>query len=168
MKRKNIQKDKKYVDQMQENTRRKHMQFNRYLMIRYFLAIFMFANFYLFVCTSTITKVIPAGLFVIGMGSCMELIKLYGNKNTQMHWTKRFFQVQLLVNSVCIVCIATPLFQVLFPFLVDVMMTRIAMICICLVGAMMAYACLYRFKQIDTNSDKQYMYIKQYEKTVKI
>lgn len=157
--------DKQFVDSIQQKTRAKHMYYNRYLMIRYFLAIFMFANFYWFVCTTNTMKIIPGVLFILGAISCIEVAKVYGKKQDEMKWTKRFYQLQMIVNVVCLVLIWTPLFYLLLPFLVDVVITRIVAAGIYLIGGMMAFACVYRLKQIDQNSDKKYLYIKQYEKT---
>lgn len=159
-------KDQKKFDQIQANTKLKNIYFNRYLMIRYFLAIFMFVNFYWLILASAWIKAIPVGLLVLGIASCIEMVKAYGKKEVSMKWTKYFFQVQMMVNIVCFILIWTPAFHSLLPFFKASLITYMIACSMYVVGGLMAFACVRRLKQIDENTDKQYAYIQQCEKTI--
>ncbi len=145
----------------------KNMYFNRYLMVRYFLAALLFSNFYwmLFSMDQWI-KIIPLLLLLLGVAPCIENIRSYGEKKIAMTWTKRYFRVQCIVNILMMGIVFTPFFKSALPFLQDQMTSRIFIFIIVLIGFLMSVACLVRFAKIDANRDKHYQRILQYEKIV--
>lgn len=157
------------IDTIRKKTGLKNMYFNRYLMIRYFLAIFIFTNIYwLFCVLGTIAMIFPATLLIASIPTCVETIKTYGNPKYHIRWTERFLKLQLIMNIMIMIFIWTPMFTLLFPFLIDVANAKLVVGIISLLGTFMTLACLYRLKQIVTNSDKHYTRIKEYEKKAQI
>lgn len=62
----------------------------------------------------------------------------------------------------------TGMFHDLFPFLSDIMTSRIIASTILLIGGIMAFSCIKRLDKIERNEDKQYQRIMQYEKALKL
>ncbi|MFV0255505.1 MAG: hypothetical protein ACK5G7_05205 [Erysipelotrichaceae bacterium] len=157
----------KNLEEIRIQTRLKNMYFNRYLMIRYFLAIFIFTNFYWFISTSNFAKFIPVILLVLGFLCCFEAIKVYGNPYYVGKWTKLYFQLQAIVNMSCLILMWSPIFNFLFPFLNSELLSYIILIVMCFVGLFMAIACIRRLNEINKNEDKNFKFIKQYELAAK-
>ena len=145
----------------------KNMYFNRYLMIRYFLAACIFANFYWMLSVrDNASKLFAIALLIVGSFACLESIRSYGEKKVSMKWTKRFFNYQLITNICLLVIVFTPFFKAVFPFLQDHMTSRIFISCLLIIGLLMCIACRIRLSKIDTNTDKHYARILQFEKIV--
>ena len=79
-----------------------------------------------------------------------------------------YFRAQLGVNIVAGILMWTGMFHDLFPFLSDIMTSRIIASTILLIGGIMAFSCIKRLDKIERNEDKQYQRIMQYEKALKL
>lgn len=157
------------VDEVRMMTSLKNMYFNRYLMVRYFLALFAFTNFYWLVLTfKTWVMVIPAVLLVLAILPSYEIVKSYSDKKMKAIWTKRYFVAQFWVNVCLIVLVFSPLFKVVFPFALQRMNVQIILALVFIFASIIAYACIHRIHRIDENTDRQYMRIKQFEKAIKV
>lgn len=157
------------ITQMKKVSALKNLYYNRYLMVRYFLAVFLFSNFYWALYTNgTWSMIIPLALLVMAIPPCIENIQCYGEKATAMNWTKRYYKAQMCVNIGLLLLGTTPLFKEIMPFLSDTITSRIIACGIYFIGFLMALSCHNRLRKIDTNSDKQYARIHQYEKAVKL
>ena len=85
-----------------------------------------------------------------------------------MKWSTIYFRAQLGVNIVAGILMWTGMFHDLFPFLSDIMTSRIIASTILLIGGIMAFSCIKRLDKIERNEDKQYQRIMQYEKALKL
>lgn len=147
----------------------KNMYFNRYLMVRYFLAVFVFSNFYWALYTQGHwIMVIPCILLLLAIKPCFDVIRSYGETSIDMKWSTIYFRAQLGVNIVAAILMWTGMFHDLFPFLSDILPSQILASTILLGGAIMALCCVKRLDKIERNEDKQYKRILQYEKALKL
>ncbi|MCH4285449.1 MULTISPECIES: hypothetical protein [Bacillota] len=147
----------------------KNMYFNRYLMVRYFLAVFVFSNFYWALYTQgQWIMALPCTMLLLAVKPCFDVIRSYGETNIDMKWSTIYFRTQLGVNIVAGILMWTGMFHDLFPFLSDIMTSRIIASTILLIGGIMAFSCIKRLDKIERNEDKQYQRIMQYEKALKL
>lgn len=157
------------IDRQKKRNALKNMYFNRYLMVRYFLAILLFSNFYWALYTwGSWIFVIPAVMLILAVTPCFENIRSYGETAANMKGTKRYYKAQLAVNACLIVLCFTPMFKETMPFLNDTLNSRILACTIFLIGFILSNASYQRLKKIDINNDKQYFRIKQYEKAINL
>lgn len=147
----------------------KNMYFNRYLMVRYFLAVFVFSNFYWALYTQGHwIMVLPCILLLLAINPCFDVIRSYGEVNIDMKWSAIYFRIQMGINIVAGILMWTGMFHDLFPFLSDIMPSHILASFILLTGCIMAACCIKRLDKIERHEDKQYERIQQYEKALKL
>ena len=147
----------------------KTLYFNRYLMVRYFLAVFVFSNFYWALYTQGHwIMVLPCMLLLLAIKPCFDVIRSYGETNIDMKWSTIYFRAQLGVNIVAGILMWTGMFHDLFPFLSDITISHILAFMILFIGGIMAFSCVKRLGKIERNEDKQYQRIIQYEKALKL
>lgn len=147
----------------------KNLYFNRYLMVRYFLAVFVFSNFYWALYTQGHwIMVLPCILLILAIKPCFDVIRSYGETSIDMKWSTIYFRAQLGVNIVAAILMWTGMFHDLFPFLSDILPSQILASMILLGGVIMALCCVKRLDKIERNEDKQYQRILQYEKALKL
>lgn len=147
----------------------KNLYFNRYLMVRYFLAVFVFSNFYWALYTQGHwIMVLPCILLILAIKPCFDVIRSYGETSIDMKWSTIYFRAQLGVNIVAAILMWTGMFHDLFPFLSDILPSQILVSMILLGGVIMALCCVKRLDKIERNEDKQYQRILQYEKALKL
>ena len=158
---------KQEIEKLRKQNSLKHMYYNRYLMVRYFLAVFVFANFYwaLYSMQKWI-MVIPLIMLLAAVLPCFENMKAYGETAIQMRWTKRYYQLQLGVSAGVLILVCTPLFPHILPFLKVSGVSQIAALVISMLGCAMAYCCICRLKKIEGNEDKQHARIRQLKKAM--
>ena len=78
--------------QTRRETSLKTLYFNRFMLIRYSLAIFFFANFFLaYLCWPAPTGIAGVGLLIFSILPCWEMGKMYGQKTPEYKLTKLFF-----------------------------------------------------------------------------
>lgn len=147
----------------------KSMYFNRYLLIRYALALFIFSNLYwaLFLHKSKLVAV-PIVMLIISAMPCYENFKNYGETAPSMKCTKNFFIMQGVVCLCVLVAVLTPFFTSLLPVLTDTILSRVVAFTIAFIGWLIHVACLKRLQKIEASEDKQYQRIVEYERATKI
>lgn len=147
----------------------KTLYFNRYLMIRYALALFVFSNlywaFFLHKCKAI---VVPVVMLLFSVLPCYENFKSYGEISPSMKWTKIFFKIQCVTCIVVLVSVLTPIFTFILPVLTDTSLSRVVAFITVFLGWLIDLACLKRFKKIEANEDKQYKRIVEYECVTKV
>lgn len=159
---------RKTEDKLQKSRREtslKTLYFNRFMLIRYSLAIFFFANFFLaYLCWPEVAGIGGAGLIIMSILPMWEMGKMYGDKNPKYKMTKYLFILQWFFNLILIVMTAAQPVSKTFPFLNDGTDARIVMLVILVVGFALATWVLFRFYQIDHNIDKTFRRIEFFEK----
>ncbi len=150
--------------QLRRETSLKTLYFNRFMLIRYSLAIFFFANFFVaYLCWPSATGIAGAALLIFSILPCWEMGKMYGQKAPGYKMTKLFFLLQWVFNLVLIFMLAMQPTSEVFPFLNDGNDAKITALVVLVIGFALASWCNFRFYQIDRNLDKTYRRIEFFE-----
>lgn len=160
---------KQQRDAYRKKTSLNSMYFNRFLLIRYILAIFMFCNLYWAIFslgTLSIVSILPIALIVGLVVALFEQIKLYRQHTNDLPKSRVFFISQLTTNCILLLGVYSPLFNTIFPFLTDESATKSAITLVLLLGIVLCLLTLNKIQKISQNQDKHFMTIKQYEQTV--
>lgn len=149
---------------MRRETSLKTLYFNRFMLIRYSLAVFFFANFFVaYLCWPELTGIGGAALLICSILPCWEMGKMYGQKVVKYGATKLFFCLQWVFNLVCMFMLAMQPTSQVFPFLNDGDTAKLVALGALVIGFALASWCLYRFYLIDRNLDKTYRRIEFFE-----
>lgn len=152
-----------------KKTSLKNMYFNRFLLIRYLLAIFVFSNFYWSIFSSgTFISIIPIMLLLLSCLAAYEMFKVLGQKDPIIHWTHLFFKLQMIVCGVGMIVLITFPVSEIIPFLTNTSLAQLIGFILFGSGFFMCLLVRKRLHQIELKSDKQYQRIQYYEKTLKI
>lgn len=150
----------------------KNMHYNRFLLFRYSLALFFFANLYWlisFFVTASNFWIVPLAVMVLSVPAIYEQVKLNGTTPKDMihlNSTNRYFFVQLGVNLALILTSLTSWgMERLFEFIANTTKGWLFLFVILLVGAIISLLDVRRVEQIKNNSDKTLQAIVDFEKT---
>jgi len=150
----------------------KNFHFNRYLMLRYAIALFFFTNLYWFIILllgGGWGWLLPKILMLFTIPATYEQWKLYGDLSKkidkQLEFNRYFYSVQTIVNFVLIIVALQggALYQDLFPFLTTPIETRLVLSGILTFGIMLSTFCLKRIQKVKENKDKFYSRIREFE-----
>lgn len=141
----------------------KAVKFNRFLLLRYSLALFFFVNlnWFLILSLSNRSMVFFPLLLLGAIGICLyEQLKLYNKNQTPVEnltFTRGYLIAQILGNVflIGVIWIANGM-ESFFPFLHDMAQTRIVMSGLLGLGILLALWNLKRIKRISQNKDKYY------------
>ncbi|WP_297568797.1 hypothetical protein [uncultured Faecalibaculum sp.] len=147
----------------------KTMYFNRFLMVRYILAVMVFANFFLaYLCWPAFTSIAAGIMLVLSIGPMWEMGKMYGHTEPAVRWTRRYYVLQLVINcGFCFLVWAAPMASV-FPFFADVLAAKIIASVILAFGAVLCILCLRRLDRIQAGRDKQLARIRFFEEKYRL
>lgn len=164
-----IDEKKQQSAEYRKKTSLNSMYFNRFLWIRYALAIFMFCNLYWAIFSlgaQSIFAILPIFL-LIGLATVLfEQVKLYRNHSNELPKTRLFFIGQLAINSLLLISIYTSFYKKLFPFFTESSTTKSMVSFLVLIGIMLCLLTLNKIKIIGQNQDKHFGIIKKYEETL--
>lgn len=148
----------------------KNMEFNRYIMLRYSLALLFFANLnwlLMLLLASSNFLFVPLLLTISAGFPIYEQLKLYSKKHTPLKWTKKYFMAQVITNMVLLPLILfTPLYNLFFPFMANSVQGFIGVGIILILGLVVGISCLRKITAIHENKDKAYDNILKYKKAV--
>lgn len=158
----------------QKITAGKNFYFNRYLLLRYLLAVFFFANLYWLlaaIASHSALRLLPLILLLLAVLAIIEYVKIYGTQSTvgieKLWWNKFFYTSQLSVNLFLLFgCSYHSLFSFIFPFLENTVMTRTTLAAWIGIGIVFAAMSLKRISKIQKKKDSYYGYIKEYQKLI--
>lgn len=146
----------------------KAVKFNRFLLLRYSLALFFFVNLNWLLTLYLSNRVMAFFplVLLIGMGICLyEQLKVYNKSQEpveQLTVTKGYLTAQSVGNVLLIGTVwAVNGMQYFFPFLHDTIETRLAMTGILGIGILLAVWNLKRIQRISQNKDKYYQTVLQ-------
>lgn len=150
----------------------KTMYFNRYLLVRYVLAMFFFANLYwllsLLLSNSRLffIPLILIGLLIL---SVIEQVNIFNNHTSHAVYTNFSFIIMFFTNVILISTIYFNFtFLHLYPFLVNKLSSKVLVSFVLFIGILLSSFVLKRLHKIKNNKDKQYKRIKQYEKVINL
>ena len=160
--------------QNRQKTSIKNFRYNRFLMLRYFLALFFFANLYWFLALlvmNAVLFVVPAGLMLISVLAIAEHVKLYGETSDNVEKNLRFnlfyHYMQIFINLICMLIVLTGIgYSQVFPFLNNFFQARALIFSVLILGSLLSFACVRRINHIKKNTDKHFEYIKDFENSM--
>lgn len=161
--------EKQVLHQQRQATALKNSMFNRYLLLRYSLAIFFFANIYWVLIGLTNESwviIVPSVLIILNVKACIEQFKLYGTEEVMLESTKSYLHIQTYVNLLLMILIWTNNFTNIFPILANNLTSKIFSLAILSVGLSILLLNLRRITQIYNNTDKAYKYLCQMKKNM--
>ncbi|MCF1602154.1 hypothetical protein [Tetragenococcus halophilus] len=158
------------IETMQKNRKEtsiKAMYFNRYLLVRYVAALFLFTNIYwgiLLVMSHSSLYFIPFTLAVVTGVIFLEQIKIYHAHTNDAKYT-HFSFITLISSNIILLPITffSGNFNRLYPFFVNQYQSRILISGILIFGILLSMVVLYRLSEIRQNKDKSYSRITKYE-----
>lgn len=159
--------EKVRIEENKKNLSVKSMYFNRYLLVRYTIALFFFTNVYWLLSllmSGSSLFFIPLAIILLLLSSIAEQIKMINKHTNQAVYTKYYFITQLIINGVLMILSSfSSIFTQLFPFLINQAKSRVLVLSVLAIGILLSGIILYRLHQIKNNEDRHYHRIKQYE-----
>ncbi len=150
------------LEQKKHDMSVRSINFSRYLMIRYFSAAFLFTNLFWLVfaiCYQNIVASIISGLlFVLLLIASVEQISKWNVRNTDLKFTKLYYQLQLGANVIFAISCYLPFGKTLFPF-----MAKNVIFTILIIGILGSILILRRISNIQNGRDKYAGAIKTFE-----
>lgn len=160
--------------QHQKETAVKNFRYNRYLFLRYLLALFFFVNLYWtlsLILSGMATALIPGSLLVFSLLAVSEHVKLYSMKEfsgNPLKFNRLYYLVQIGVNAVMILFSLSGFgYQLFFPFLQTTLSARGVISGILAIGGGLSFLGIQRAQKISQNTDKHYQYMQEFEKEIK-
>ena len=154
------------LEQKKHDMSVRSINFSRYLMIRYFSAAFLFTNLFWLVfaiCYQNIVASIISGLlFVLLLIASVEQISKWNVRNTDLKFTKLYYQLQLVANVIFAISCYLPFGKILFPFMATNDVANV-IFTILVVGILGSILILRRISNIQNGRDKYAGAIKTFE-----
>lgn len=146
----------------------KSMQFNRFMLIRYATAFFLFINLYwAIIMRQTVVALIPVVLMLIASLAIIEQIKLFGHHTNQLTYSKVFFRSQLIVNIILMISTPTSLFTFFYQFIQNTSSNRLVVLILLLLSSGLLLIVNKRLGLIAINHDKYYARLIAYQSVIK-
>lgn len=160
---------KEKLEKIQKETSLKTMYFNRFLLVRYITAGFLFANLYWF-CSLLMSykawALVPGVNLIFIISAAWEQCTMFSSPIDNAKKTILAYKVILSINLIIAAALFTPLFHNLFPFFINNTKSHEFILGIILIALFLCGVILKRLSQINNHTDRQYQYIKQYEKSI--
>lgn len=154
------------LEQKKHDMSVRSINFSRYLMIRYFSAAFLFTNLFWLVfaiCYQDIVASIISGLlFVLLLIASVEQVSKWNVKNTDLKFTKLYYQLQLIANVIFAMSCYLPFGKILFPFMATNDVANV-IFTILIIGILGSILILRRISNIQNGRDKYARAIKTFE-----
>ena len=160
-------KERQKIEQQRREMALTNTFFNRYLLLRYSIALFFFGNVYWllnqFISPSLII-IFPIMLIVFSILATVEQFKLYGNRKEKLGITLMFVRIQMLISIGLLVLTWTSWFTNLFPIFENNQVARLFVFVVLLLGLVLSLLDIRRIKKIYKRTDKTYQQFVQLEK----
>ncbi|HEU6776207.1 TPA: hypothetical protein V0416_001956 [Streptococcus pneumoniae] len=161
-------KERQKIEQQRREMALTNTFFNRYLLLRYSIALFFFGNVYWllsqFISPSPIIIIFPIMLIVFSILATVEQFKLYGNRKEKLGITLMFVRIQMLISIGLLVLTWTSWFKNLFPIFENNQVARLFVFVVLLLGLVLSLLDIRRIKKIYKRTDKAYQQFVQLEK----
>lgn len=138
----------------------KNRAFGRFILFRYSIAIFFFANVYWLMILwlqSSYWMIFPIILMFLCGRASAEQLALYGKTEVKLNWTEQALMMQGGVNSILLVLILLKHGKNIFPILADLPKTWMVVGFFLVVGLLTILFNLNRIRQVAKNQDSYYL-----------
>lgn len=160
-------KERQKIEQQRREMALTNTFFNRYLLLRYSIALFFFGNIYWllnqFINPSPII-IFPIMLIVFSILATIEQFKLYRNRKEKLGIILMFVRIQMLISIGLLVLTWTSWFKNLFPIFENNQVARLFVFVVLLLGLVLSLLDIRRIKKIYKRTDKVYQQFVQLEK----
>lgn len=160
-------KERQKIEQQRREMALTNTFFNRYLLLRYSIALFFLGNIYWllnqFINPSPII-IFPIMLIVFSILATIEQFKLYRNRKEKLGITLMFVRIQMLISIGLLVLTWTSWFKNLFPIFENNQVARLFVFVVLLLGLVLSLLDIRRIKKIYKRTDKVYQQFVQLEK----
>lgn len=156
------------IERQRRETALKNTFFNRYLLLRYTIALFFFGNIYWLLnqfIRPSFVIVLPVTLIVLAILATVEQFRLYGKRDERLKVTQMFVRSQAVIQVGLLVLTWTSLFTTLFPIFENNQAARLFVFVILLLGLGLCLLNLKRIQEIYERKDKAYQRFIQLEKS---
>lgn len=151
--------------QLKKEMEWKNNHFSRYILLRYSLALFFFANIYwsmILVYKSSPVIIFPLAMVLVHALASAEQFKLYGKQEANLTKTRRAFQLQAVLNLVAMVLVVIPgQFAIVYPVFADTLIGKSVVLTVQVIGLLICWLNLTKIQQIRTNTDSFYLRFQQ-------
>lgn len=163
---KNKKQNHKQVNQdIKKETTWKNNLFSRYIIFRYSLALFFFANTYwtlILIYQTSIYMILPLVMLILSIMAIAEQFILYGQRIALLKWTKLAFQAQSVVNGLALLTLVLPdQFVKAFPVFANNLVGKGFVAAVLVLGLLVAAYNLKRARLVESNSDRFYYRFQQ-------
>lgn len=156
------------IERQHRETALKNTFFNRYLLLRYTIALFFFGNVYWLLnqfIRPSFVIVLPITLIVLAILATVEQFRLYGKRDERLKVTQMFVRSQSVIQMGLLVLTWTSWFTTLFPIFENNQAARLFVFVILLLGLGLCLLNLKRIQEIYERKDKAYQRFIQLEKS---
>lgn len=146
-----------------------NLYFNRFLLIRYATAFFLFLMLYwsvFLVSTFSVVAMLPVTLFVLSALVALEQVKLYRNHSNQLPYARYFYWTSFISCLILLGCVYTSFYSVFFPFLVSTQSVKNLVAILVMVSLILSILVLIKLHNIKLDRDKHFSRVKAYEKII--
>ncbi|WP_202922611.1 hypothetical protein [Streptococcus sp. S784/96/1] len=145
---------------LKQETTWKNNLFSRYMLFRYSLTLFFFANIYwgmIQMYRTSVYIILPIGLLLLLIRAIAEQFSLYGKTKAVLIWTKRAFQAQGIVNVLALLSVVFPgQFEYVFPVFASNLLGKLFVSSLLLLGLLAVWHNVNRVQRVETNTDNFY------------
>ena len=152
------------IERQRRETALKNTFFNRYLLLRYTIALFFFGNIYWLLnqfIRPSFVIVLPITLIVLAILATVEQFRLYGKRDERLKVTQMFIRSQAVIQMGLLVLTWTSLFTIFE----NNQAARFFVFVILLLGLGLCLLNLKRIQEIYERKDKAYQRFIQLEKS---
>ncbi|OCG18714.1 MULTISPECIES: hypothetical protein [unclassified Gilliamella] len=146
-----------------------NLYFNRFLAIRYTVAFFLFLNLYwatFLMGSLSMVAILPFALFVLGILTTWEQIKLYRNHCNKLPYARLFYRALAIVFVTLMITLYTPLYHFFFPFLKQTPVALHVLMVLLTVSLIIITLMLSKLNKIQHNQDLHFKRIQAYEEFI--
>lgn len=158
-------KSKEELEKLRQESSWKNNLFSRYMLFRYSLALFFFANIY-WILTGlyrpSIYLILPLAGLCLSVVATAEQFRLYGKKEPVLTHTKFAFQGQGLISLLALLVSLVPgQFSLAYPAFADTLTGKSFIASLLVLGLITVAFNLKRVKEVEEKRDKFYHRFKQ-------
>lgn len=157
------------AEEIRREVKQKNNLFNRYMLFRYSLALFFFANIYWSLTLffkPNLYLLIPLALLAVLIIATVEQFKLYGASAPKLSRTELALKIQLMTHLLVIALTAFNQTSVLFPTFTNQFSAKLMIIILQVLGMLLVNLNLNRITLIKQNKDKYYQRFQTIEKYI--
>lgn len=161
-------KERQKIERQRRETALKNTFFNRYLLLRYSIALFFFGNIYWLLnqfIRPSLVMIFPVILIAFSILATVEQFRLYGKRNERLGITQMFVRLQAIILTGLLVLTWTSWFTNLFPIFENNQVARVFVFIVLLMGLVLSLLDIRRIQDLYQRKDKAYKRFIQLEKS---